>query len=714
MTTLYEAAKSFLLPVSTKRSSPFREVPGLPTRKSLVAFFMAAMLAVGPLSPAFAQSAAQNPPSNPAPAASVATEGSSIAPVSSLGLAKYNFTNGPRAFPNLLKPYQQIHIDEPVITNSPRLQQLIHDGKLELSLEDAVELALENSLDIGVQRYYPWIADASILKAKAGGSGYSTPGGLFASSTAFLPSLSYDPTVTSTILIDDNTIPVNNPLISGTGTGAATLTTLETHTTQFNNEVSRGFETGTNLTVSWNNARTSSTSTANLFNPAVQSTLTIGFTQALLNGFGVAVNTRNIRIAKNNRKIADWAFAQQAITTVTNTITAYWELVYARANVKVDEQAITVSQKLYSDNKKQLDAGTMAPLDVTRAQSELATDRQNLIVARTVQLQDEQILKNAITKDPLAPEVVNVEIITTDQPTQPAAIENPSFEDSIKEAFEKRPELQEQLYNLKNAAIDIQATRNALLPTLTLSGQYSSVGLAGNAPKGTSILVPDSQLPILDENGNPVLVNGVPIFEPEQEIPVTGTNSQGFTTAQSQIFHNRFPDYSAQLTLSLPLRNRSAQADSARAILTQRQQEMSLQQLKNAALLDVRNTYIALTQDRAQVDAASEARQLQQETFDAEQKKYRLGASTVYNVILTQRDLIAAQGTELRALANLEEAKANYERALGRTLEVNHVTIADAKSGAVERETLIPGTLHGKVVGTEDLFRDGGSRSSRE
>jgi outer membrane protein len=716
MTTLYETAKSFLLLVTTKRSSLFSEPrwPGWRAGQSLLAFFMAAMLAVGPLSPAFAQSAAQNPPSNPAPTASVATQGSSIAPVSSLGLAKYNFTNGPRAFPSLLKPYQQIHIDEPVITNSPRLRQLVHDGKLELSLEDAVELALENSLDIGVQRYYPWIADASILKAKAGGSGYATPGGLFASSTAFLPSLSYDPTVTSTILIDDRSTPVNNPLISGTGAaGVATLTTLQTHTTAFDNQFSRGFETGTNLTASWNNSRTSSTSTANLFNPAVQSTLTIGFTQALLNGFGIAVNTRNIRIAKNNRQIADWAFAQQAITTITSTITAYWELVFARANVKVDEQAMTVSQKLYSDNKKQLDAGTMAPLDVTRAQSELATDRQNLIVARTVQLQDEQILKNAITKDPLAPEVVNVEIITTDQPTQPAVIENPSFEDSIKEAFEKRPELQEQLYNLKNAGIDVQATRNALLPTLTLSGQYSSVGLAGNAPIKSAAVVTGGA-PIVDVNGNPITVdiNGVatPIFEPLTTTPITGINQQGFTTSQSQIFHNRFPDYSAQLTLSLPLRNRSAQADSARAILTQRQQETTLQQLKNAALLDVRNTYIALTQDRAQVEAASEARQLQQETFDAEQKKYRLGASTVYNVILTQRDLIAAQGTELRALANLEEAKANYERALGRTLEVNHVTIADAKSGEVERETLIPGTLHGKVVGTEDLFRDGGSR----
>jgi outer membrane protein TolC len=419
-------------------------------------------------------------------------------------------------------------------------------------------------------------------------------------------------------------------------------------------------------------------------------------------------------IAKNNRKIADWAFAQQAITTLTSTITAYWELAFARENVKVNEQAVTVSEKLYNDNKKQLGVGTMAPLDVTRAQSELATDRQNLIVARTVQLQDEQILKNAISKDPLAPNMVDVEIITTDQPTPPETVENPSFEESMKEAFAKRPDLQQQLYNVKNAEIDVRATRNALLPALTLSAQYSSVGLAGNsAIKGAPTLA-SSGVPIVDANGNPITVdiNGVatPIFEPTEIPTITGTNRQGFGTAQSDVFHNRFPDYSAQLTLTLPLRNRSAQADNARAILDQRQLEAQMQQLRNAALLDVRNSYIALTQDRAQVDAASQARELQQQTFDAEQKKYRLGASTVYNVILTQRDLIAAQGTELRALANLQEAKANYERALGRTLEVNRVTIADALSGQFERDTRIPGTLHGKVVGTEDLFKNGTGR----
>jgi hypothetical protein len=216
-------------------------------------------------------------------------------------------------------------------------------------------------------------------------------------------------------------------------------------------------------------------------------------------------------------------------------------------------------------------------------------------------------------------------------------------------------------------------------------------------------------LPILDASGNPVTITEagvqVPIYQPLTSNPVAGTVKQGFGTAQSQIFHNSFPDYNVALNLSIPIRNRSAQADNLHAQLTRRQMEAQTQQIKNNALLDVRNTTIALQQDRAQVQAASKARELQQQTFDAEQKKYQLGASTVYNVILTQRDLITAQGTELRALANLAEAKANYERALGRTLDVNSVTIAGAKKGEIERDTLIPGTLNGQVIGTEELFR---------
>lgn len=680
--------------------------------RSLLAAFLAGLLVSGPLSPAFAQNQEQNPPASATPQAAPSSQGSSLPPVASLGVASRNYTQGRRGFPNIIAPYESMHIEPQLLTNSPRLDQLIHGNKLEISLQDAIELALENSLDIAVQRYYPWIADAGLLNAKSGFTSFGAPNSVVSSSTASINPFAFfitnfDPLITSSAQIFDGTIPINNAFTSGAGTGVNVASIVE-HQSAFNNQYSQTFHTGTNFTVSWNNSRLSE-NIANFFNPDIQSNLQVSISQPLLNGFGPKMGTRNIRIAQNVRKIADWAFAQQAITTITNTITAYWELVYARENVKVQQQTVATAQKLYDDNKKQLEIGSLAPLDVTRSASEVASDTQQLVLAQTVQLQNEQTLKNFISKDPLAANIINVEIIPTDLPTQPPAIESASFEDSIKEAFAKRPELQEQGLNLKNAAIDVEATRNALLPSLTLNGFYESQGLAGNsAITGTPTAAAGA--PIVGANGAPILVDvgsvPTPIFEPGENIPVLGISKQGIGTAQSQIFHNKFPEYAGSLTLTLPLRNRSAQAVHARSLLVQRQLETQEQQLKNAAILDVRNQYIALTQDRAQVAAAIEGRRLAQETFDAESKKYQLGASTTYTVIQTQRDLTTAQAAELRALANLVEAKANYERALGRTLDVNHVTIADAKSGDVERATLIPGTLHGKVVGTEDVLKE--------
>src|SRR6266849_5372226 len=463
--------------------------------RPLLAAILAATLVGGPISPAFGQDAPQNPQAAPAKTATP------IVPVS-LGSAKHNYSRSPRAFPNLLAPYSPIKIEAPGLTNSPRIDQLIHDGKLELSLQETVELALENSMDIVVQRYNPWFADVGILKANAGGFGGVTPGAVFGGSTSNNPLLNFDPVITTTLSYDDRKSPINNPLTSGTGTGVSSLGTLSTHTSVYNFQYTQGFSTGTSFFTAWDNSRNSASLSANLFNPSVTSQIFVGFQQQLLNGFGRSVNTRNIRIAKNNRKIADWAFTQQAITTVTNTITAYWELVFARENVKVQQQAVTVAQKLYNDNKKQLEIGTMAPLDVTRAESELATDRQNLIVAETVHLQNQQILKNAISKNPLAPNLVNVEIIPTDLPTRPEAIEAASFEEAAKEAFAKRPELQEEALNLLNGEIDLKATRNALLPTATLSAQYGSVGLAGNQAKFTTKTIAGA--PVVDANGNPV------------------------------------------------------------------------------------------------------------------------------------------------------------------------------------------------------------------
>jgi outer membrane protein len=631
----------------------------------------------------------------------------------SLGVSKYNYRHAPRPFPNLFAPYMPVQIPEFGTANSPRIEQLIHDGKLEITLQDAVELALQNSMDIAVARYNPWFADTDIMTAEGGGLPQGINGAEIRFSTAFVPVLTYDPTLTESMFFDDRSTPVNNPFISGTaGTGTA-ATGLLSHTDQYNTQYVQGFATGTTLSAAWDNTRSSS-SAANFFNPSVSSSLTISFQQQLLNGFGRFQNQRNIIIAKNNRKLADYVFEQQAITTVTNTINAYWELVYARENVKVQEQAVTVSDKLYGDNKKQLEIGTMAPLDVTRAESELATDRQNLIVAQTVKLTDEQTLKNAISRDPLAPALANVEIVPLDHPNPPEAVEAANFEDAVKEAFAKRPDLLQQEINVTNAVVDSKANRRALLPTATLTAQYASQGLAGNSPIVTGSTT-TAGAAVVGANGQPVTVldmNGVPVevFEPNTTTVSNGIAREGFGTAQTQIFHNQFPDYLVGVNLQIPIRNRQAQAAYQHAVLVQRQIEAQMQQLKNAALLDVRNAYIALTQDRAQVQAASKARELQQQTFDAEQKKYQLGASTVYNVILTQRDLITAQGTELRALANLVEAKANYERAVGRTLEVNRVTIADAKHGQIERDTLIPGTINGQVIGTDKIFAKEGQR----
>lgn len=676
--------------------------------KVFVATLLAGIMAFGPGTSAFAQNAPQDQAGTPATAAKpTAPAPTASSSPFSLGLSKHDFSHGPRSFPNLISIYHPILMEEPNLVNSPRVDDMIHDGKLELSLQDAVELALENNLDIAVQRYYPWIADTNILKAKAGGNGGGTPGAAFGGSTANLPFYYFDPAVTSTIGFDDRTSPINNGFIAGTGTSS--IGSLTSHSSIFNVGLAQGFATGTNLSIGWDNTRGSSSSAANTFNPYVQSSLVVSAQQQLLNGFGLFVNRRNIMIAKNNRKIADLAFTQQAINTVTSTITTYWELVYARENVNVQQQAVTVAEKLYNDNKKQLEIGTMAPLDVTRAESELATNRGNLIVAQTAQLQQQQVIKNAISKNPLASNFVNVEIIPTDQPSRPESVEAPSFEEAVREAFAKRPDLREEEYNLKNADIDVRATRNALLPTATLSANYGSSGLAGNSQIFGTPVVTAGQ-PIVDANGNPVLVNGSKIYTPVANRTPTGTTSDGFTTAQSQIFHNNFPDYSVQLNLVIPLRNRSAQADNQRSLLVQRQMQTQMQQLKNSALLEVRNTYVALEQDRARVEAAVKARELQQQTFESEQKKYQLGASTVYQVILTQRDFITAQGTELRALADLVEAKANYEKAVGRTLEVNRVSVASAKTGQVERETLIPGTLNGKVVGTDRIFEKTGNQ----
>jgi outer membrane protein TolC len=340
----------------------------------------------------------------------------------------------------------------------------------------------------------------------------------------------------------------------------------------------------------------------------------------------------------------------------------------------------------------------MAPLDVLTAESQLATDQQNLIVAQTTRLQQETVLLNDITKNLLAKNVAGIEIIPTTGISTPELVENIPLQDAVQEAWKKRPELYQADLNLKDAGIEVKATANALLPSLNAYVQYQSQGLNGNRIKtnATSAFAANTASPLVDANGNILLVNGTPAFA---AFPVTTTSTVpgGLGNSLGNVFHNDFPTYALGVNLTLPIRNRSAQADSARAQFDERQQRVQYRQTENTIVLNVRNALIALQQDRAQVAAADKARTLAQQTLDAEQKKYQLGSSTSYQVVLRSRDLTAAQGTALRAQANLAEALVNFNQAMGRTLEVNHITVADALRGTTGRDPLIPGTPVGDV-----------------
>ena len=662
--------------------------------RSAAALLLAAAIIAAPVAPVYGQSK----PAGQTKGAQGAGPGSSSAGYPPI-MRGPDYSKGKSPFPNIFAPYSPISVQAPALTNSPRVDQLIQDGKMKLSLQDAIALALENNLDIVVQRYTPWIADTDILRTLGGGASRGLAGTGTASVLGAIPSQTFDPLLTWTMNLDHRTTPVNNPFLAGTGVSA--LNSVINHTTGANLQYSQGFHTGTAFAVTSANSRVSTTSPAAVFDPSVQSTLFVSFTQELLNGFGRLANTRFIRIAKNSKKIADQVFTQQVITSVVQVENLYWELVFAREDVKVKQRSVELAQKLYNDNKRQVEIGTLAPIEVVRAEAEVARATQDLIVSQTLQLQQQTLLKNAITKNQMDTLLREVEIVPTDQVAQLPQVEILPIQDAVKEAYQKRPDVLQQQMDLLNRDINVRATRNALLPTLALFGQYGWTGLSGNSTKFGAAST-QAGAHIVDANGNPVPQD---LFVPVTVRPVAGTNFAGLGDALGSIFRSDFPTYSLQLNLNIPIRNRPGQADNARAILEQRQAEARLQQLENGIVVEVRNAQIALEQNRARVEAAQKSRILQEQTLDAEQKKYQLGASTIFFVIQAQRDLSAAQSVEVRALVDLVKAKVDFDRSLGRTLEVNRISIAGAKQGTVPRDTLIPGTsVSGELVGPAQKF----------
>jgi outer membrane protein TolC len=616
------------------------------------------------------------------------------APVQNFNVMKYGNT---RWFPTFWDPYQTPYVPETKMSNSDRLHYLLSDGKLRLSIQDTIELTLENNLDIAVARYNIAFSQTDLLRTQGGGSARGFTGS-FQSSALFTGAVgsgvsaggsavsggaggaagsntatqlgggSFDPSAFFSYGWNRNTTPLGTTVL--TGVPSETL-----QGASYFAGMNQAFQTGTSYEIVIGGTRGDNNALTNVYNPYVQTVMAAGFTQPLLNGFGRRANSTQIRIARNDMKVASSVFRQQVISTLGTILNEYWDYLSFRENVRVKEQALAFSQKLLADNKKQVEIGTLAPIEVVRAESEVATDQQALIVAQTNLQQQGELIKTALARQ-VDPDLAAAQIETEDKLPEPRPDDIPPLEEALNKAFANRPEIEQTELKFKDQDLTIAARRNGLLPSLNVFGTLITSGLSGDqliCPAGTTAY------------GKNCVSGGTPI-------PPTGTSSGGVTQALGQTFRGDFPNYSFGVNLSIPIRNRQAQADAARALLERRELETQLQQSKNNIAQQVRTAVIGVIQAKAQIDAADKATILARQTLDAEQKKFQLGESTVFLVIQAQRDLANAEGNGVTAHSTYAKAITQYQQAVGTILPAYNVELNDAVQGTVTRVPNIPGS----------------------
>lgn len=594
-------------------------------------------------------------------------------------------------YSGITEPYRARVVPPVNVSNSSRLDSLLRAGNLYLSLRDAIALAVENNLDVEIQRYEFSLAEADLLRARTGASTFGIPTNVLAgvptgagqilgsvntglaaggqaspllgpnaagqTGVAFGAGNSFDPVLTGTLNFGHLTQPQSNTVTSGT---SALVTTNKTA----NFAISQTYVTGTTASLGFNNIDQAQNSFRNTVNPVTTSNLDLTVVQPLLNGFGIAVNNRTIRIARNNIRAADHVFEQQLINTVANVVQLYWNLVSSVQQVEVRKQAVAVSQKLYEDNKKQVEIGTLAPIEIVRAEAQVASNQQALVAAESTVSQFETVLKSALSRNGLAsPNVMDARIIPTDVIRIPETEAIQPIQDLIGKALESRPDLAQSRIQIENSEIALTGTRAAMLPTLNVFANARNNGLAG--PQNTITGPPNS--------------NGV-VQQPSLADPFF---VGGYGNVLSQLFLRNFPNYSIGFNFNIPLRNRTAQANLATATVQLRQSQLQVQRQINQIRVDVQNALIGVNQARAQYQAAVQGRILQEQTLDADQKKLALGATTPYQVIQDQRDLTTAAASEVSAQAAYASARVQLDVATGQILSANNVVLDEAKAARV-------------------------------
>jgi outer membrane protein TolC len=588
----------------------------------------------------------------------------------------------------------------------------MHEGKLYLSLNDAIALALENNLDIAIARYNLNIADTDVLRAKAGaatlgvntgvvqntpgggvlglggqvgsGTGGTTlgaggagagAGGLVGSTLGLGPLItSFDPVLSGTLqedrfhILPSSTFTPESPQNTATG----------------NFSYQQGFTSGTNLLVGFNNTRIATGDAPfTTLSPQLNSSFKFQLTQHLLQGFGFAANNRFIRIAKNDRELSDVAFRLQVITTVNQIQTMYWDLVYAYENARVQKESLAFAEKTLSDTKKQVEIGSLAPIEVVRAQSTVAQDQQALTIALT-NLQLEQLLmKNALSRTLRDQVLAGADVIPTSTMELPANEPVQPTQDLIADSLRHRADLVESRIQLNTSEISNKAVRSALLPTLDLFAYYGGTGLGG-VQNPTNLC---SNQP-LAEQAEGFCAGPNAAYSGETFISPAPTQNYGGTL--NQLINSAASDKGVGLTLNIPLRNRAAQAVQIRSELEYQQAQMRLQQIENQISIEVRNAQFGVEQNRASVASAQAAVDYAKQSLDAEEKKYQFGTSTTTLVLQTQSALATAESTLMSAMAAYEKSRVELDRATGVTLDHAGISIDDAAKGQVTRLPSVP------------------------
>jgi outer membrane protein TolC len=597
---------------------------------------------------------------------------------------------------NPINWYRATNIPKASFVNSLRLTDLVKNGKIYLSLSDALALAIENNYDIAISRYYMDLADLDILRANAGatlfGSGATvnsatqggylstsstgggpgattggaaggTLGGLTLTASGAGPApVNRDPSITSAIELQRQ----ESPQVS------LFQPRSSTNTDQYNFTYNQGFVTGATLQVGFNNYRITSNSPYNVYSPELNSTFTATVTQPLLQGAGIFVNKRFVYQALNNRRITDSTFRQQILYTVNQVENIYWGLVNAYEDVQAKERALEQSSKVAGDNRKQLEIGTMAPLDVVNADQSVASDKQALISSQSALNFQQQIIKQAIARNLNDPALVAAAVIPTDRVSlEEIPEEKKPIDELVQEAFQQSPVLEQATLTLKNDEISLKGAKNGLLPTVNAFAFYGGSGVGGAQSPECSTF-----------EGS-----GFVACPPGTVPPI------GYGTVLNNLVNGSSPDKGVGFNVTIPIRNRVAQAAQAEALIEYRQAELKLEQLYTQIRISVVNSMYALTNDRAQVQASIAGKDYAEQSLEAEQKKLRLGASTTASVLQQQRALALADNALIQANATYAKDRAGLYQTLASTLQHYGINLLDAATGNVNTAPVIPGLV---------------------